>query len=163
MSGMTKGLVRAGATLAVTVGAMTALAGPAAAYDRANCDNTFGADNVRVATTFKIETGTTGQFDFGDDFHLFGTPMGTAVACSSKSGGVRVLGKAFPDGATLVNPQVRVQFLRSNVVAKTSWHGLTVDELRFGGAAGPFTKVRITLFIAGADLVAQGGQKTLSV
>jgi hypothetical protein len=143
----------------VAAGSLVSLAGPAQAYDRGTCNSIYGAQNVDVAAQFTIETGTAGNFDFGDDLHLFGAPQGTAVVCSTHDGRVRLIGKGFPDnGVVLVNPQVRIQFMGNNgVPAITLFRGLGVNVERTGN----FASVRVTLFNGGQAI--PGSTKTIPV
>ena len=157
---MTRSRIRT-ATAALAAGAalMATTAGTAQAYDRGTCNSIYGAQNVDVADQFTIETGLAGNFDFGDDLHLFGEPRGTAVVCSTNDGRARLIGKGFPDnGVTLVNPQVRVQFMGNNgVPAITLFRGLTVNVERTGN----FASVRVTLFLGGAAI--PGSTRTIPV
>src|SRR5688572_27224241 len=115
---MTRSRIRtATAALAAAAALIATTGGTAQAYDGGTCNSIYGAQNVDVVQQFTIETGTAGNFDFGDDLHLFGEPRGTAVVCSTNDGRARLIGKGFPDnGVTLVNPQVRVQFMGNNGV-----------------------------------------------
>jgi hypothetical protein len=156
---MTRSRMIRTATAALAAAALIATpAGTAQAYDGGTCNSIYGAQNVDVAQQFTIETGTTGNFDFGDDLHLFGEPRGTAVVCSTHDGRVRLIGKGFQDGAVLVNPQVRVQFMGNNgVPAITLFRGLTVNVERTGN----FASVRVTLFNGGGAI--PGSTKTIPV
>jgi hypothetical protein len=156
---MTRSRIRTATVALAAAGLIGTTAGTAQAYDRGTCNSIYGAQNVDVAAQFTIETGTTGNFDFGDDLHLFGEPRGTAVVCSTHDGRVRLIGKGFPDnGVTLVNPQVRVQFMGNNgVPAITLFRGLTVNVER----TGTFASVRVTLFNAGQAI--PGSTRTIPV
>jgi len=79
-------MVRSVTAMVAVVGSLVCLAGPAEAFDSGTCNSLFGADNVRRAVPFKIDTGTVGKVDFGDHLHLWGAPQGTAVVCSNKAG-----------------------------------------------------------------------------
>ena len=140
---MTRSIRTATAALAAAAALIATTAGTAQAYDGGTCNSIYGAQNVDVADQFTIETGTAGNLDFGDDLHLFGAPQGTAVVCSTYDGRVRLIGKLFVDGAIVVSPQVRVQFMRNNSVpAITLWRSGTVNVERTGN----FASVRVTLF-----------------
>ena len=156
---MTRSMIRtATAALATAAALIATTAGTAQAYDGGTCNSIYGAQNVDFAQQFTIETGTTGNFDFGDDLHLFGEPRGTAVVCSTHDGRVRVIGKGFQDGAVLVNPQVRVQFMGNNgIPAITLFRGLNVNVERTGN----FASVRVTLFNGGAAI--PGSTETIPV
>jgi hypothetical protein len=155
---MTRSMIRTATAALAAAALITTTAGTAQAYDGNTCNSIYGAQNVDVVDQFTIETGTSGNFDFGDDLHLFGEPRGTAVVCSTHDGRVRLIGKGFPDGAVLVNPQVRVQFMGNNgVAAITLWRGLTVNVERTGN----FASVRVTLFNGGAAV--PGSTETIPV
>jgi hypothetical protein len=156
---MTRSRIRTAAAALAAAAFIGTTAGPAQAYDRGTCNGIYGAQNVDVAAQFTIETGTAGNFDFGDDLHLFGEPRGTAVVCSTHDGRVRLIGKGFPDnGVTLVNPQVRVQFMGNNgVPAITLLRGLTVNVERQGN----FASVRVTLLNGGQPI--PGSTRTIPV
>ena len=69
-------IVRSVTAMVAAVGSLVCLAGPAEAFDKGTCDSIFGADNVRFAVAFKIDTGAVGKVDFGDHLHLWGAPPG---------------------------------------------------------------------------------------
>ena len=156
---MTRFRIRTATAALAAAALITTTAGTAKAYDGNTCNSIYGAQNVDFAQQFTIETGLTGNFDFGDDLHLFGEPRGTAVVCSTHDGRVRLIGKGFPDnGVTLVNPQVRVQFMGNNgVPAITLFRGLTVNVERTGN----FASVRVTLFNGGGAI--PGSTRTIPV
>ena len=145
-------MVRSVAAMVAVVGALVCLVGPAEAFDRGTCDSLFGADNVRGATPFKIDTGTDGKVDFGDHLHLWGAPQGTAVVCFQKAGAVAVVGRLFidsPDEAIFAKAEIT--YFKGDVVGATSQHNVqgsgtanTLVNVRKSG--GFFTKVRLRLF-----------------
>jgi len=147
-------MVRSVTAMVAAVGSLVCLAGPAEAFDSGTCNSLFGADNVRSAVAFKIDTGAVGKVDFGDHLHLGGAPQGTAVVCSSKARAVAVRGYLFtdtPDGE-IINVEARITYYRGDVVGATSQHQFSgnyaasklVNVLKSGG--GGFTKIRLRLF-----------------
>src|SRR3972149_8707504 len=114
-------MVRSVTAMVAAVGWLVCLAGPAEAFDSGTCNSLFGADNVRGATAFKIDTGTVGKVDFGDHLHLWGAPQGTAVVCWALSGAVAVGGGLFTDTqGEIINAEARITYFRGDVVGATS-------------------------------------------
>ena len=139
--------------MVAAVGSLVCLAGPAEAFDSGTCNSVFGADNVRGATTFKIDTGTVGKVDFGDHLHLWGAPQGTAVVCFQNAGAVAVKGRLFTDtpNGEIIFVEARITYFRGDVVGATSQHQVSgnyaastlVDTRKSGGF---FTRIRLRLF-----------------
>jgi hypothetical protein len=81
------------------------------AYDQNNCSAGMRAD----VDQFKVDTGGTGDVDFGDDAHFAGSPQGTAVACWGSSGSsVSLTGKLFWDSFDPGCADVDVTVFRTN-------------------------------------------------
>ena len=147
-------MARSVTAMVAAVGSLVCLAGPAEAFDSGTCNSVFGADNVRRAVTFKIDTGTVGKVDFGDHLHLWGAPQGTAVVCWQKAGSVAVKGRLFTDTQNdeIIFAQAEITYFKGDVVGATSQHSVTgngtantlVNTLKSGGA--DFTKIRLRLF-----------------
>jgi hypothetical protein len=89
-------LLGAAAAVVVAVAglAVTAVGPTAHAYDGNNCSAGMRAD----VDQFNIDTGGSGDVDFGDDAHIGGVPQGTAVVCWGSGGSsVSLTGKLFWD------------------------------------------------------------------
>jgi hypothetical protein len=140
--------------MVAAVGSLVCLAGPAEAFDSGTCNSLFGADNVRGAVAFKIDTGTAGKVDFGDHLHLWGAPQGTAVVCFQKAGAVAVKGYLFADtqnNEVILDVRAEITYFKEGgVVGATSQHSFSgsgaasklVNERKSGGF---FTKIRLRL------------------
>ena len=123
------------------------LTGVTQAYDRGDCDRIFGGipANVARAQQFSMEGGLV---DFGDELHLFGTPLGTAVACFATDGRIVVKGRLYADN---IRGEVRIRFRRTNgqVTAETlrfiDEAGFAHREFIVTSPAGNFNRVRVRL------------------
>jgi hypothetical protein len=148
-----RAMVRSVAAMVAAVGSLVCLAGPADAFDSGTCNNLFGANNVRFAVAFKIDTGAVGKVDFGDHLHLWGAPQGTAVVCSNKARDVAVVGRLFIDTQNDENifALAKITYFKGDVVGATSEHNVQgngtantlVNTLKSGGG---FTKIRLRLY-----------------
>ena len=70
----------------------------------------FGSDaNVARVEFFNVNGGGA---DFGDELHLFGAPLGTAVVCFATSGRIAVKGKLYADGSS--GAVAKISFRRTN-------------------------------------------------
>jgi hypothetical protein len=151
-------MVRSVTAMVAAVGSLVCLAGPAEAFDSGTCNSLFGADNVRGASPFKIDTGTDGKVDFGDHLHLWGAPQGTAVVCFQNAGAVAVKGYLYADpgdaGVVNLNVRAEITYFKGDVVGAASQHDISsftgtglrfklVNTLKSGGF---FTKIRLRLF-----------------
>jgi hypothetical protein len=114
-------------------------------------DRMFGSANVEKVESFKIDGG---YVDFGDDWHVGGSPQGDAVVGWSIDGRVAVKGKLYSDN--LLSPQkatVRIRFRRANgqvtnnTTRTITTHGGWVGsrEIEKVSPAGNFNEVRIKL------------------
>jgi hypothetical protein len=82
------------AAVLMATGLVTVVAPAAHAYDRNNCSSGMRSD----VDQFKIDTGGSGDVDFGDDAHIGGVPQGRAVVCWGNGGSsVSLTGKLFWD------------------------------------------------------------------
>lgn len=134
--------------------------------DRGDCDRAFGAANVFDVDTVRIDTGTVGMVDFGDDLHLWGAPQGDAVVCWQRNGRVLVKGRVFADtGDTNIYVYAHIQYINNGVVAATSTHKLSGGEgskfVNVLTAAGNLTQVRIRLFTGQTIAIAPRPPDTL--
>ena len=112
-----KWTLRALTTVVATTGALVSLAGPAQAYDSRTC---FAALPIAVSDIdqFKMKTGIV---DFGDGWHLGGSPVGDAVVCwGGGAGDVSITGKLYADSPTAINAGVDVRYFRTDGSYNTS-------------------------------------------
>jgi hypothetical protein len=122
------------------------LTGVTQAYDRGDCDRIFGIpSNVASVQQFSMEGGLV---DFGDELHLFGTPIGTMVVCFATNGRIAVKGRLYADN---IRGEVRIRFRRTNgqVTAETlrfiDEAGFAHREVIVASPAGNFNRVRVRL------------------
>jgi hypothetical protein len=145
-----------GAAVAAIVAAagLVVTVGPAAhAYDQNNCQAGLRADIDR----FKVDTGGSGDVDFGDDAHLGGVPQGTAVVCWANGGSaVSLTGKLFWDSFDPGCADVDVSVIRRNgnvasfqeyseICSNGGLKSRVVESSMFSNASD-LSRVRIRLF-----------------
>ena len=97
--------------------ALIATTGSAHAYDSRTC---FAALPVPVTDIdqFKMNSGSV---DFGDGWHLGGSPLGDAVVCwGGGAGDVTIRGKLYADSPTGINAAVDVRYFRTDGSYTTS-------------------------------------------
>jgi hypothetical protein len=161
MNRMLRTLKMLAAAAAAAAAALIALsvAGTAQAFDSNDCRNMFPVTLQRT-DAIKIDTG---KVDFGDNAHLFGSPVGDAVICWSTDGRVGMKGRVFSDpGVIFPDSQyatARISFFDINAglwrnqgsFSTALSNGLRstlpggVDGLR--SPAGIFSAVRIQLSV----------------
>ena len=142
------------AAVAATAGLMTGPLVPAAqAYDQNNCSAGMRAD----VDQFKVDTGGSGDVDFGDDAHLGGVPQGTAVVCWGSGGSsVSLTGKLFWDSfdpgcadadvTVFRNDGVGVSFQDySEICSNGGLKSRVVEHSMFSNARN-LSRIRIRLF-----------------
>jgi hypothetical protein len=127
------------------------LTGVTQAYDRGDCVRIFGNDaNVAKVDFFSVNGGGA---DFGDELHLFGAPLGTAVVCFATSGRIAVKGKLYADGSQAA--LVKIRFRRTNgqftpnkqrAVTAGLQQSLASYEVVMASPPGHFNRARIRLF-----------------
>jgi hypothetical protein len=127
---------------------------PAAhAYDQNNCSAGMRAD----VDQFKVDTGGSGDVDFGDDYHVGGVPQGTAVVCWGSSGSsVSLTGKLFWDSfdpgcadadvTVFRNDGVGVSFQDYSEICSNGGLRSKVIEHSMFSNAGNLSRIRIRLF-----------------
>jgi hypothetical protein len=152
--GMRRRIVTVTLAVAALVAGLSAASVPAAhAYDQNNCSAGMRAD----VDQFKVDTGGSGDVDFGDDAHLGGVPQGTAVVCWGSGGSsVSLQGKLFWDSFDpgCADAEVTV-FNRDNVgVSFQDYAGICsngglrskiIEHSMFSNAAD-LSRIRIRLF-----------------
>jgi hypothetical protein len=148
--------IRATAALAVATvvaGALVVTAPAARAYDQNTCQPGLRAD----VDQFRVDTGGSGDVDFGDDAHIGGSPQGTAVVCWSTGGdSVSITGKLFWDSFDAGCAAADVTIIRTDgtgasyqgLYEKCSSGGLrsTVVQSSFFGTIDNLDRVRLRLF-----------------
>jgi hypothetical protein len=157
MSGFGTCMMRTVTALAVAGGLIGVSAGTAQGYGLGDCNSIFASQNVTKADTFSVDGG---KADFGDQLHIGGVPVGTAVICWSIDGRVAVKGRLYADNLCLplrpctpVTTQVKISFQRTNgLFTKTTRRsvvsqGMVADrEVTKKSPSGSFDRVRIQLF-----------------
>ena len=142
--------------IAVVVAAasiVVASSSPANAYDSNTCQPGLRSD----VDQFKVDTGGSGDVDFGDDMHVGGAPQGTAVVCWSTGGdSVSITGKLFWDSFDAGCAAADVTVVRSDgssasyqgLYEKCSSGGLrsTVVQSSYFGTVDNLDRVRLRLF-----------------
>lgn len=104
--------------MTLTAATLVSVAGPAQAFDRGDCDRAFGASNIQSVDTIRIDTGTVGQVDFGDNLHLGGVPQGPAVVCWATNGRVALIGRLFVDsGLVVTRVSAKITYFYGNNVS----------------------------------------------
>lgn len=154
MQGIRARTLRTITALALGAGALVASAAPARAYDRGTCESAIGSTNVFAVDTIRIDTGTEGHVDFGDDAHWGGTPHGTAVVCWGRNGIAAVIGKLFADGPVGTCVSAQVEFFNSSGVDDSTFRSFCSgtfsmsSEIRefHGGVSNVQRRVRVKLF-----------------
>jgi len=142
------------AVMTIAAGSLLSLRGPAQAYDLSSCN--------RVVDTFAIQQFTIngGAADFGDEPHILGGPVGTAVICWSPGGRVAVIGQVYADNLCLplrpctpLKAIVKIRFKRANgsftgTTTRTTLSngGLAHRELKKVSPSGTFNGVNIRVF-----------------
>ena len=148
----------------LALGTFLTLTSLAEAFDGSSC-NQLSASNVTRSDVFNADAG---KADFGDDLHLFGAPMGTAVICWFANGRVGVLGKVYADSFT--EPAValaQIRFRRTNgqfvalapIGIGTNIPVVASRLVRTLSPQGNFNSVRLRLFTS--DPLAQTQVNTL--
>ncbi|MGH8895060.1 MAG: hypothetical protein ACRDWY_17425 [Actinomycetes bacterium] len=115
------------AALAAALGSLVLFPGPAQAYDSRSC---FAALPVPVTDIdqFKMKSGSV---DFGDGWHLGGSPLGDAVVCwGGGTGYIAIIGKVYADSPTLITTGVDVRYFRTDGSYSTS------SRVYFSGSNG---------------------------
>ena len=124
--------------------------------DRNDANQMFGSANVESVIQFKLPSDSSpGTVDFGDEPHLAGQPVGTAIICWALDGRVAVKGKLYSDN--LRDPQtatVEIRFRRTNGRAtnpttrrlNTQGGWVSSKEVEKVSPFGSFNEVRIRLF-----------------
>lgn len=135
----------------LSAAALVSGAGFASRYNKDDCALIFGSANVEKVKSFKIEAG---KVDFGDDFHVFGSPQGKAVLCWSIDGRVAIKGKLYSDNfRDTQTAHAEIAFRRTNgnwtqpFVYLAASQGLVVVSSRVEKVSplGKFNKVRVRL------------------
>jgi len=150
-------LARIARTLAVVAVFAAALVAPglvpaAHAYDAGTCSS--GYDDV---DTVRIDTGTSGNVDFGDDYHIGGVPQGNGVVCwGHDRTSVYLKGKLFWDsyGAGCADAVVQTYDTSSNLLSYQdfsevcSYGGLAskVIDHYASSSSGKLDRIRISLY-----------------
>jgi hypothetical protein len=146
-------VVRLSILIVVAASGLTAVGPQAAAYDGNTCQPGLRSD----VDQFRIDTGGSGDVDFGDDMHVGGVPQGTAVVCWSTGGdSVSITGKLFWDSFDAGCAAADVTIIR-NDGSTASYQGLwekcssgglrsTVVESSYFGTVDNLNRVRLRLF-----------------
>ena len=146
-------IVRLAIAVSVVAAGMAATSTPAQAYDSNTCQPGLRSD----VDQFRVDTGGSGDVDFGDDMHVGGVPQGTAVVCWSTGGdSVSITGKLFWDSFDAGCAAADVSIIRTDgtsasyqgLYEKCSSGGLrsAVVESSYFGTVDNLDRVRLRLF-----------------
>jgi hypothetical protein len=126
------------ATAVAAAAALMATTGSAHAYDGRSCQVAILGE-VFEHDQFKMKTGSV---DFGDGWHLWGSPLGDAVVCWGADGGgtgpgdeldvgdIVIKGKLYADSPNLITTGVDVRYFR------TDGSYTTTQRVYFSGSNG---------------------------
>jgi hypothetical protein len=146
-------LLRASLALLTVAGGLAIVAPQAHAYDQNTCQPGLRSD----VDQFRVDTGGSGDVDFGDDMHVGGVPQGTAVVCWSTGGNsASITGKLFWDSFDAGCAAADVTIVRADgstasyqgLYEKCSSGGLrsTVVQSSYFGTVNNLDRVRLRLF-----------------
>lgn len=166
--------IKTGVTiLAVTAASFMALAffaAPAQAYDQGTCNswfNSYEPFSEELTDVDRVKA-SAGSVDFGDGWHLGGSPAGDAVICWGSDGYAAIIGRLYADTPTLTHAGIDVTYYGT-------YGNYTTPIIGFAGQNGESTlaspsrysyfhsigrghinKVRIRLYNCGAPNVNDG-------
>lgn len=167
MFGMSHPIVRSFATVVAAAASAVLFAAAAQAMDKGDCDRLFAAANVQRTDQFSLNRDGA---DFGDELHLGGAPLGTAVVCWSIDGRAAVRGRLYAHGRDATEAIVEIRFRRTNGrftnITRRSVStqgglfpaGLTVEKV---SPVGNFNRVRVQLFVFRAPALAVPARRVL--
>jgi hypothetical protein len=105
-----KTLLLAVAAMAAALASLASLAGPAQAYDSRTCF-ALVTEPVADIDQFKMNSGSV---DFGDSWHLGGSPLGDAVVCWGDGGQIVIRGNLYADSPTPITAAIDVRYFHTD-------------------------------------------------
>jgi hypothetical protein len=104
-----KTLLLSVAAIVAALASLASLAGPAQAYNTGSC---FGYGyGISDVDQFKMSSG---RVDFGDGWHLGGSPLWDAVVCWGEEGSINIRGKLYNDSPTLFMAAIDIRYFHTD-------------------------------------------------
>jgi hypothetical protein len=112
-------------TTIVAIAGLSANLDNAEAFDQGTCNSWFNSDPLIDEELFDVDyvKRSAGSVDFGDGWHLGGSPGGNAVICWGSDGYVAIIGRLYADSPTEIFAGIEVTYYGSYGTYRTGIRG----------------------------------------
>jgi hypothetical protein len=154
-------MLRSVAALAAALASLAFFAAPAQAYDQGTCNSWHAPKLGYLADVDRVKS-SVGSVDFGDGWHLGGSPTGDAVICWGSEAQVAIFGRLYADSPTPITAGINVTYYGTynTVTTPIMWFDGQNGQSAYVGwekkDIGHIYKVRIRLYDCGAPNVMDG-------